>query len=87
MCKKLAGQTPFRLVYGHDVVMAMEYIVLSLRAMTITKMTYFDAVEERVLQLFHLEEECFIVGFHQNVGKQRQKTWHDRHIKNKQFFS
>ena len=32
-----------------------------------------------------MEEERFIVGFHKKVEKQRQKVWHDRHIKNKQF--
>ena len=43
------------------------------------------AVEERLIHLINLEEECFIAGFHQNVGKQSKKAWHDRHIKNKQF--
>ena len=32
-----------------------------------------------------MEEERFIVGFHQNVEKQWQKAWRDRHIKMKQF--
>ena len=48
-------------------------------------MTNVDVVEGRLLQLIHLEEERFIAGFHQNVEKQRQKVWHDRHIKNKKF--
>ena len=51
----------------------------------ITKMIDVGVVEERLLQLVHLEEECFVVGYHQNVENQRQKVWHDRHIKNKQF--
>ena len=29
-CKKLVGQTPFKMVYGVEVVMPMEYIVPSL---------------------------------------------------------
>ena len=32
-----------------------------------------------------LEEDRFIVGFHQQVAKDRQKAWHDRNIKKKQF--
>ena len=32
-----------------------------------------------------MEEERFIARFHQNVEKQRQKAWHDRHIRTKQF--
>ena len=36
----------------------MEYIVPSLRVASITEMTDVDAVEERLLQLIHLEEEA-----------------------------
>ena len=32
-----------------------------------------------------MEEERFIAGFHQNVEKQWQKAWHDRHVRTKQF--
>ena len=73
-CKKLTGQTPFKLVYGQEVVMPMEYIVPSLRVVAIMEMTDVDAVEERLLQLTHLEEEHFVAGFHQNVEKQRKKV-------------
>ena len=31
------------------------------------------------------EEECFSAGYHQNVEKEWQKVWHDRHLKNKKF--
>ena len=65
--------------------MPVEYIVPIIRVAAITKMTDFYVVEERLLELIHLEEEHFIAGFHQNVEKQRQKAWHDIHIKNKQF--
>ena len=51
----------------------------------LTKMTNVDVFKEILLQLIHLEEECFIAGFHQNVEKQRQKVWHNRHINNTQF--
>ena len=65
--------------------MPMEYIVPSLRVAVLMEMIDVDAIEERLLQLIHLEEERFIAGFHQNVEKQRQKVWNDKHIKNKQF--
>ena len=32
-----------------------------------------------------MEEERFIADFHKNVSKQRQKSWHDRHIRTKEF--
>ena len=84
-CKKLIGHTPFRLVYGQEVVMPMEYIVPNLRIATFTYMTHSNAVEERLSQLIQLEEDRFVAGFHQQVQKAREKAWHDRHIKKKQF--
>jgi hypothetical protein len=35
--------------------------------------------------LVELEEDRFIVGFHQHVQKEREKAYLDRHIKNKAF--
>ena len=32
-----------------------------------------------------LEEDHFVAGFHQCIEKDRQKAWHDCHIKNKPF--
>ena len=51
----LTGQTPFRLVYGQEVVMPMEYIVPSLRVVVLIEMTYVDSLEEILLQLINLE--------------------------------
>ena len=44
--KQLTGHTPFRLVYGQEVVVPMEYIVSRLRIAALTKMTYVDAVKK-----------------------------------------
>ena len=63
----------------------MEYIVPSLRIATATSMGDEEALEERAMQLLQLEEDLFIAGFQHLVEKDRQKAWHDRHIKNKQF--
>lgn len=46
--KKLMGQTPFRFIYGMEVVMPMEYIVPSLRIEMLTGMTDREALEERL---------------------------------------
>jgi hypothetical protein len=32
-----------------------------------------------------MEEEWILEGFHQQVQKERDKSWHDRHIKKKTF--
>ena len=65
--------------------MPMEYIVPSLHITVATGMDDAKALEERIVHLIQLEEDHFIVGFHQQVAKDRQKVWHDRHIKEKQF--
>ena len=38
-----------------------------------------------MLQIVHMEEEHFVVGFHQKFEKQRKKSWHDRQIKRNHF--
>jgi len=47
-CKKLTGQTPFRLVYGVEAVMPMEYIMTSLCIVVLTSMMDRGALEERL---------------------------------------
>ena len=44
--KWLTGQTPFKLVYGKEVVMPMEYIVPSLCIAAVTGMDDAEALEE-----------------------------------------
>ena len=65
--------------------MPMEYIVSSLKITALTDMVDEEAVNERLLNLVELEEDRFIVGFHQQAQKNREKAWHDRHIKNKEI--
>lgn len=47
-CKKLTRQTPFRLAYGQQVVMPMEYIMPGLWIVAITDMADRDTMEERL---------------------------------------
>ena len=63
--------------------MPMEYIVPSLKIATLTDMEDGEIVNERLLNLVKIEEDRFVAGFHQQVQKNREKTWHDRHIKSK----
>ena len=65
--------------------MLMEYLVPSLWIATTIGIDDAEALEEHIAQLVQLEEDRFVVGFHQRVEKDRQKAWHDSHIKNKQF--
>ena len=84
-CKILIGKTPFKLVYGKEAIIPMEYIVPSLCIAAAMGMDDKATLEERVVQLIQLEEDRFIAGFHQRIEKDQQKAWHDCYIKNKQF--
>ena len=75
--------TPFKLAYGQDVVILIEYIVPSLRVATLLEMANEETLNERLLHLVWLEEDCFITRFHQYVQKEREIGWHDRHFKYK----
>jgi hypothetical protein len=83
--KKLTRKTPFRLVYGHEAVVPLYYLIPSMCIETITDMTERGATRDILAQLFELEEEKTIVGFHQEVQKAKDKAQHDKHIKNKNF--
>jgi hypothetical protein len=63
----------------------MEYLVPSLRIATFTGMDDTSVVQYRLAQLLELEEDRFIAGFHQQVQKEREKAYHEKHIKRKEF--
>ena len=56
-CKKLTMQTPFKLVYGLEVVVPMEYLVPSLRIVAFIDMDDTSTIHERLSQLVELEED------------------------------
>jgi transposase InsO family protein len=58
-CKNLTGHTPFRLVYGKEAVVPLDYLVPSLCIATITNMTEEGVAQERLDQLMELEEDKF----------------------------
>ena len=47
--------------------MPMEYIVPSLKIAALIDLVDEETVEERLLHLVELEEDRFVVGFHQQV--------------------
>jgi len=72
-CKKLTRHTPFRLVYGQEAVVPMEFLVPSLRIATFIDMDDSAAKVDRISQKLELEEDRFIAGFQQQVQKARDK--------------
>jgi hypothetical protein len=73
------------LVYGVEVVVRMEHLVPSLRIAAFTNMDDIGAIQERLMQLVELEEDKFIAGFHRQIQKEREKAYHDRHIRKNTF--
>jgi hypothetical protein len=69
-CKKMTMQNPFKLVYGLEAVVPMEYLVHSLRIVAFTDMDDSGIVQDRLAQLVELEEDRFIARFHQQVQKE-----------------
>jgi transposase InsO family protein len=54
-CKRMTIQTPFKLFYGLEVVVHMEYLVPSLRIATFTGMDDTGTIQDRLAQLLELE--------------------------------
>ena len=64
---KLIGHNPFRLMYGQEAMMPMEFIIPSLCIVLMAKFTNSGAIDKRLLELVELEEHRFVQGFHQQV--------------------
>jgi hypothetical protein len=56
-------------VYGHEVVVPLDYLILILCLVSIIEMTERGATHEILAQLLELEEDEIIVGFHHEVQK------------------
>jgi len=65
--------------------MPAEFIVPSLQVATITNMVETNTMQRRLDQLMEINEDRFIISFHQRVQKVQRKVWHDKHIGNKYF--
>ena len=64
-CKRVTGKAPFKLLYGKEAVMTMQYIIPSIRIVAIIGMSDEREIKERMTHLVSLEKDHFITGFHQ----------------------
>jgi hypothetical protein len=62
---------------GKEALIPMKFILPRLCITVITDLSDLGIVEERISQLVQLEEDWFVIGFHQQVQKAREKAWHD----------
>jgi hypothetical protein len=61
-CKRLTKHTPFRLVYGKEAMMPLEFVVPSLGIAVSTLLSDDQSLERRLDELLELEEDRLIVG-------------------------
>jgi hypothetical protein len=73
-CKKLIGHTPFILVYGHEAIIPLEYLIPSLHIASITNMIEIGTTQEILDQLMELKEYRIMVCFNQDVQKEKDKS-------------
>ena len=79
--KRETNQTPFKLVYGQEVVVPLHFRQHTLEIAKVLKLDIGEAKYERLFQLQKLEEDRVIALQHQESQKQQQKAWHERNIK------
>jgi hypothetical protein len=83
MYKRSTGQTPFKLVYGQEVVIPLHFCANIGRIASILEFDHMLNTRQHFYQLNQLEEERMLAQQHQETQKNQQKSWHDRHIKKK----
>ena len=83
--KVSTGLTPFKLVYGLEAIVPMEFVVPSLRVAMTEKLLPEDSVENRVDQLMQLEEDRIQSSYIASVIRNRRTDWVNRHQKQKIF--
>ena len=81
--KRSTDQTPFRLVYGQEVVVPLHFRQQTPIIAELLHVNVKQGRKDPLIQLSKLEE-CLLISLqHQEIQKQQQKAWHDRNIKNK----
>ena len=83
--KVTTGMTPFRMAYGLEAVVPMEFMVPSLRMAMQEKLPMEKAREERIQELLNLEEDRQQSILITEAVQKRRKAWADRHGKQKVF--
>ena len=83
--KVATGVTPFRLVYGLEAVVPMEYIGSSLRIAIQQRLSPDKSILHRQRQLLKLEEDRLISSYMAELLQNKRKAWIDRQVKFKIF--
>ncbi|MCO5586954.1 hypothetical protein L7F22_040899 [Adiantum nelumboides] len=77
--------TPFKMVYGIEVVVPLEFAIPSLRMAKQYDMDFNTALKKRIEDLQRLDEIRQRALLEQQIVQQRRKYWHDSKIKVREF--
>ena len=83
--KVSTGMTPFRLTYGLEAVVPMEYIVPSLRIAVEQKWSEQESLPFRIEGLMHLEQDRIQSAYVSTMIQNRRTAWMNKHMKKKVF--
>ena len=79
------GLTPFKLVYGLEAMVPMEFVTPSLRIDLTERLLLEESLQNRVEELLSLEEDRIQSSYIASVVRNRRTAWVNRHIKQKIF--
>ena len=82
--KTSVGSTPFKLVYGLNAVLLIEFLMPTLRT---AAALHWDghALSNRLLELQNLDETRLTAVHAMYVEKHRRKAWHDKNLRLQEF--
>ena len=83
--KVTTGMTPFRMAYGLEAMVPMEFTIPNLRMAMQEKLPMEKARERRIQELLNLEEDRQQSILVTEAAQKRRKAWADRHGKQKVF--
>ena len=83
--KVATGMTPFKLVYGIEAVVPMEYVVPSLRLAVQHRLSPEDSILHRQRELLKLEEDRIQSAYAVEISQNRRQAWISRQVKFKIF--
>ena len=84
-CKSLTKFTPFQWVYEKEPMILVEFFAPRLCIALAKNMSTDQSIQSRLNELMELEEDIILVGFNQQVEKNRKKAWHDRNIRKRKL--
>ena len=83
--KTTTGHTPFKLVYGLEVVVPTKYVIPSLRIAIQERVGDVESHTKRLIALEKLTEARQLAIHAMVVEKQRRKAWYDKTLRKKEL--